>query len=68
MMCFLVIRDSEKKTIPADQLVVGDIVEIKGGDRVPADVRILSTQGCKVSVMGALRVTLVVLWSFQVSV
>ncbi|XP_005888792.2 potassium-transporting ATPase alpha chain 2 [Bos mutus] len=44
----LVIRDSEKKTIPADQLVVGDIVEIKGGDRVPADVRILSTQGCKV--------------------
>ncbi|KAI4538854.1 hypothetical protein MG293_011121, partial [Ovis ammon polii] len=44
----LVIRDSEKKTIPADQLVVGDIVEIKGGDRVPADIRILSTQGCKV--------------------
>ncbi|XP_012578634.1 PREDICTED: potassium-transporting ATPase alpha chain 2 isoform X1 [Condylura cristata] len=44
----LVIRDSEKKTIPAEQLVVGDIVEIKGGDRIPADIRLLSAQGCKV--------------------
>nr|XP_031321519.1 potassium-transporting ATPase alpha chain 2 [Camelus dromedarius] len=44
----LVIRDSEKKTIPAEQLVVGDIVEIKGGDQIPADIRLLSAQGCKV--------------------
>nr|XP_044633418.1 LOW QUALITY PROTEIN: potassium-transporting ATPase alpha chain 2 [Equus asinus] len=44
----LVIRDSEKKTVPAEQLVVGDIVEIKGGDKIPADIRLLSTQGCKV--------------------
>ncbi|XP_049637598.1 potassium-transporting ATPase alpha chain 2 [Suncus etruscus] len=44
----LVIRDSEKKTIPAEQLVVGDIVEVKGGDRIPADIRLLSAQGCKV--------------------
>ncbi|XP_026972573.1 potassium-transporting ATPase alpha chain 2 [Sagmatias obliquidens] len=44
----LVVRDSEKKTVPADQLVVGDIVEIKGGDQIPADIRLLSAQGCKV--------------------
>ncbi|XP_075419713.1 potassium-transporting ATPase alpha chain 2-like [Tenrec ecaudatus] len=44
----LVIRDGEKKTIPAEQLVVGDIVEIKGGDQIPADLRLLSSQGCKV--------------------
>ncbi|XP_015278928.1 PREDICTED: potassium-transporting ATPase alpha chain 2 [Gekko japonicus] len=44
----LVLRDSEKKEISAEQLVVGDIVEIKGGDRIPADIRILSSQGCKV--------------------
>ncbi|XP_039729031.1 potassium-transporting ATPase alpha chain 2 [Pteropus medius] len=44
----LVIRDSEKKVIPAEQLVVGDIVEIKGGDQIPADIRLLSAQGCKV--------------------
>ncbi|NXV60386.1 AT12A ATPase, partial [Molothrus ater] len=34
--------------LPADQLVVGDIVEIKGGDRIPADIRLIFTQGCKV--------------------
>ncbi|XP_066495359.1 potassium-transporting ATPase alpha chain 2 [Tiliqua scincoides] len=44
----LVIRDAEKREMPADQLVVGDIVEIKGGDRIPADIRILTSQGCKV--------------------
>uniref|UniRef100_A0A8C4KIX2 Sodium/potassium-transporting ATPase subunit alpha n=1 Tax=Dromaius novaehollandiae TaxID=8790 RepID=A0A8C4KIX2_DRONO len=44
----LVIRDAEKKELPADQLVVGDIVEIKGGDRIPADIRLIFTQGCKV--------------------
>ncbi|XP_069859241.1 potassium-transporting ATPase alpha chain 2 isoform X2 [Dipodomys merriami] len=44
----LVIRDSEKKIIPAEQLVVGDIVEIKGGDQIPADIRLLASQGCKV--------------------
>ncbi|KAF3815644.1 hypothetical protein GH733_016408 [Mirounga leonina] len=44
----LVIRDSEKKTIPVEQLVVGDIVEIRGGDQIPADIRLLSVQGCKV--------------------
>lgn len=49
----LVIRDSEKKIIPAEQLVVGDIVEIKGGDQIPADIRLLFAQGCKVSVTGA---------------
>ncbi|XP_044522086.1 potassium-transporting ATPase alpha chain 2-like [Gracilinanus agilis] len=44
----LVIRNGEKKEIPADQLVVGDIVEIKGGDQIPADIRILASHGCKV--------------------
>ncbi|XP_078282945.1 potassium-transporting ATPase alpha chain 2-like [Rhinoraja longicauda] len=44
----LVIRDGIKQQIIADKLVVGDIVEIKGGDRIPADIRFLSVQGCKV--------------------
>ncbi|XP_027690948.1 potassium-transporting ATPase alpha chain 2 isoform X2 [Vombatus ursinus] len=44
----LVIRDGEKREIPAEQLVVGDIVEIKGGDQIPADIRILASHGCKV--------------------
>ncbi|CAJ0957790.1 unnamed protein product [Ranitomeya imitator] len=43
-----VVRDGEKFQINANQLVVGDLVEIKGGDRVPADIRIITSQGCKV--------------------
>ncbi|KAM7383541.1 hypothetical protein PAMP_003185 [Pampus punctatissimus] len=38
----LVIRDGQKNQINANQLVVGDLVEIKGGDRVPADIRIIT--------------------------
>uniref|UniRef100_A0A669BWI1 Sodium/potassium-transporting ATPase subunit alpha n=1 Tax=Oreochromis niloticus TaxID=8128 RepID=A0A669BWI1_ORENI len=44
----LVIRDGQKNQINANELVVGDLVEIKGGDRVPADIRIITSQGCKV--------------------
>uniref|UniRef100_A0A0N5B8S3 Sodium/potassium-transporting ATPase subunit alpha n=1 Tax=Strongyloides papillosus TaxID=174720 RepID=A0A0N5B8S3_STREA len=44
----LVLRDGEKIKIPVDQLVVGDIVEVKGGDRIPADMRIISSFGLKV--------------------
>ncbi|XP_048418221.2 potassium-transporting ATPase alpha chain 2-like isoform X3 [Stegostoma tigrinum] len=44
----LVIRDGEKQVITADKLVVGDIVLIKAGDQIPADLRLLSVQGCKV--------------------
>lgn len=46
----LVIRDAEKKVISAEQLVVGDVVEIKGGDQIPADIRLVFSQGCKVSI------------------
>ncbi|KAG9262152.1 sodium/potassium-transporting ATPase subunit alpha-1-like isoform X1 [Astyanax mexicanus] len=44
----LVIRSGEKKSINAEEVVVGDLVEIKAGDRVPADLRIISAHGCKV--------------------
>nr|2ZXE_A Chain A, Na, K-ATPase alpha subunit [Squalus acanthias]3A3Y_A Chain A, Na, K-ATPase alpha subunit [Squalus acanthias]5AVQ_A Chain A, Na, K-ATPase alpha subunit [Squalus acanthias]5AVR_A Chain A, Na, K-ATPase alpha subunit [Squalus acanthias]5AVS_A Chain A, Na, K-ATPase alpha subunit [Squalus acanthias]5AVT_A Chain A, Na, K-ATPase alpha subunit [Squalus acanthias]5AVU_A Chain A, Na, K-ATPase alpha subunit [Squalus acanthias]5AVV_A Chain A, Na, K-ATPase alpha subunit [Squalus acanthias]5AV len=44
----LVIRDGEKSTINAEFVVAGDLVEVKGGDRIPADLRIISAHGCKV--------------------
>ncbi|KAG7315662.1 hypothetical protein KOW79_020528 [Hemibagrus wyckioides] len=44
----LVIRAGEKMSINAEDVVVGDLVEVKGGDRIPADLRIISAQGCKV--------------------
>lgn len=38
----VVIRDGVRQTVPNNELVIGDIVEITGGDIVPADVRILT--------------------------
>ncbi|OXB54523.1 UNVERIFIED_CONTAM: hypothetical protein H355_009525 [Colinus virginianus] len=43
----LVIREGEKMQLNAEEVVVGDLVEVKGGDRVPADLRIISAHGCK---------------------
>ncbi|MDX5594634.1 cation-transporting P-type ATPase [Pseudovibrio sp. SPO723] len=37
-----VIRDEQRKSIPADRLVPGDIVLLEAGDRVPADLRLTS--------------------------
>merc|ERR1711910_41033 len=41
-------NNGEKLTIPAEDLTLGDIVEIKFGDRCPADLRILEARGFKV--------------------
>ncbi|MFH1111574.1 MAG: HAD-IC family P-type ATPase [Patescibacteria group bacterium] len=37
-----VIRDGEERIIPAVDLVVGDIIELQDGDRVPADARLIT--------------------------
>ncbi|KAM7379728.1 hypothetical protein PAMP_005259 [Pampus punctatissimus] len=44
----MVIREGEKMQINAELVVQGDLVEIKGGDRIPADLRVISSSGCKV--------------------
>jgi sodium/potassium-transporting ATPase subunit alpha len=44
----LAIRDGEKKAVLARTLVLGDIVEVKGGDRIPADLRIVHSANMKV--------------------
>ncbi|KAM7383246.1 hypothetical protein PAMP_002916 [Pampus punctatissimus] len=36
----LVIREGEKVQINAEEVVAGDLIEVKGGDRIPADVRV----------------------------
>jgi len=38
----VVVRDGQSSKLDARLLVRGDIVELKGGDKVPADVRVLS--------------------------
>merc|ERR1712172_125029 len=44
----LVRRNGEKITIEAVNLTLGDIVEVKFGDRIPADIRILEARQFKV--------------------
>ena len=43
-----VIRDGEKKVIPSDELVVGDIVLLEAGQQVPADLKLLETVNLKI--------------------
>jgi len=44
----LVIRDGKEQTIPARELVPGDIVILHAGDKVPADMRLIETFNLKV--------------------
>merc|ERR1712172_341655 len=44
----LCLRDGEKVTITAAELTLGDIIEVKFGDRMPADMRVLESRGLKV--------------------
>jgi sodium/potassium-transporting ATPase subunit alpha len=44
----IVVRNGEKRDIRASEMVVGDIVEVKFGDRVPADIRLITSHSFKV--------------------
>jgi cation-transporting P-type ATPase F len=44
----MVRRDGNKQLIPAEQLVYGDVVILRAGDRVPADLRLFQPRGLKV--------------------
>merc|ERR1719193_542753 len=44
----LVLREGEKINVKAEELAMGDVVEVKFGDRLPADIRVVETQGFKV--------------------
>lgn len=41
-------RDSQKMTLKVEEIVVGDIIDVKFGDRLPADILILSSSNFKV--------------------
>lgn len=43
-----VIREGEKLTLRAEDLVLGDVVEVKFGDRIPADIRVVEARNFKV--------------------
>ncbi|CDW54807.1 Na+:K+ ATPase alpha subunit protein [Trichuris trichiura] len=41
-------RDGKLYEVPTEELVTGDIIEVKGGDRIPADIRLIVAHGLKV--------------------
>src|SRR5690625_1193708 len=43
-----VLRDNEWITVPAEEAVVGDIIKIRSGDRVPADIRLVATSSLEI--------------------
>ena len=43
-----VVREGVRVDINAEECVVGDIVYVKFGDRLPADIRIIESRGFKV--------------------
>jgi len=44
-----VLRNNGKKTtIPSEELVVGDIILLKSGDKVPADIRLIKSRDLKI--------------------
>lgn len=44
----IVLRDDKKQKINAEELVPGDIIHLKSGDKVPADVRLIKTKDFRV--------------------
>merc|ERR1711988_1098415 len=44
----LAIRNGERVELKAEELTLGDIIEVKFGDRVPADMRVLESRNFKV--------------------
>ena len=45
----LVLREGDKISLKAEELVIGDVIEVKFGDRIPADIRVVESKGFKVS-------------------
>jgi magnesium-transporting ATPase (P-type) len=43
-----VIRDGHRKRISAEELVLGDVVLLEGGDRVPADLRLTAARNGRI--------------------
>ncbi len=46
--CAMTLRDGHYREIPAENLVPGDLVQLRAGDRIPADLRLLQPRDLRV--------------------
>ncbi|MCC5918682.1 MAG: cation-transporting P-type ATPase [Cryomorphaceae bacterium] len=44
----IVIRDGKQLKIPAEEVVIGDLVKLKAGDKIPADLRLVKVKDLRV--------------------
>ena len=44
----VVVRDGHPRSISAEEVVPGDVIWVESGERVPADVRLLNSQGLEI--------------------
>jgi magnesium-transporting ATPase (P-type) len=44
----LVLRDGRPITVPAEEIVPGDVVQVQSGDRVPADLRLVRVKNLRI--------------------
>ena len=44
----MVLRGGQRREIPAEQVVIGDIVLLSSGDKIPADLRLIETRQLRV--------------------
>ena len=44
----LALRDGQRRTVPAEELVPGDVVFLQAGDRVPADLRLVRAHNMRI--------------------
>jgi len=44
----LALREGDKVSVKAEELALGDVIEVKFGDRIPADIRVVESKGFKV--------------------
>ena len=57
-------RNGSTVEIPAEDLTLGDIVELKAGDLIPADIRIIKSDGFKVFIIITINTIMIILIMF----
>ena len=53
----IAVRDGQQARIESEKLVPGDIVRIRGGDKIPADIRLIDCSSMQVDTVRRIRLS-----------